>query len=318
MKKWILFVLGGLLILSLTGCDLLFGAKDVKARNLEPFTTGTLPGDKDETLLAMTMGGAALGMAMGDFFDSDKFYNAWDSGMEDRYPVFRTMFLPKAKDLPTARDITVSGYFSDNATESDVQIKDETVAGYISGLVTVKNFDGNYSASYTENADYYPTSMSVNFAVNKCSILVSNDYDGDMGYVINSAEMNVDAKGEGGATITWPDVIGEEDIPSKVAVNYDVDIQYKGGFSMSADASDGYCGKFIFEIILKTQEDFSYDVETAYDDYSSGDTPSTPDLDLSVVIEVYNNNNDLIAGPFTYTQDDLIDFGTAFAEDMMI
>ena len=315
MKKWMLLILGGILIFSLMGCNLLFGAKDVKARNLDPYTTGTLPGDKDEALAAASMGIMTLGMAMGDFFSSDKFENAWDTGVTARFPVFDSMFVPPVKTLDDARSIDIEGFEGDTSMEATVEIKDESVSGYVSGLVTVEDLKANFAASFTENDDSYPATMTANFEVGKCKILVTNNYESDMGYILNSAEMNVLAKGEGGVTLTWPDVV-EEDIPSEVALNYDVDVEYKGGFSMSADASTGYCGKYIVELIIEAVEDFSYDVEEAMTDLGAGDTPTTPDFNITILVEVYDNNDDLVIS-YEYTQDDLANYGMELAEGLM-
>ncbi len=290
MKK----VLGFLILsvaLVVSGCNLMdslfFKADSVEPKDLATYD-GTLPQDKDTT---MSVVGESVGEALASGFLNIMDKSEWDGfikTLDNNYPALKAVTKGMLNaSLPLSKDISFSGDrdASDGNLDFTVAIKDEKVNGDVSGDFTVDSLNLKLKAE-TDDPDT-PTKAEWDF--NTDAKVTMDNFANSSSYTINKGLINFKAKGNGKATF---DSSQEVD-----TISYYLAMDLKAGFSVSG--GEGKSGKFIV--------DFNYvDNNSLSQDELENPDKLVQNMTLSLVVKVYDNNNNLVK-TYTYTQDDLKD-----------
>jgi hypothetical protein len=304
MRKLSILMLALLVLLSAGSCklfDMLFyKAPGVSPEDLGSYT-GTLPTNRDDTLMAIGMGGMVTMMMVGEHVGTS---SAWTGAFPpsamsafNAIPTVKLLapFISKVK----AKSITVSqtGFGSDSLDKEfhlDIENEAVDVVGMGgAGALTIDKCKADLSA--TLSASTPPFSGD---GEGEADVLITGSNlkaSPSDTVTVNSAQVGVKAKGK-------MSFEADGSIGGPTSLEYNIAADAKAGFSISA--GDGASGKFIIEMNYIDSGSFTKaqltDPTGAYFDPST----AVSNIEFTITIKVYDNANDL-AHEYELNQDDL-------------
>lgn len=297
MRKLTILMLALLVLLTVGSCklfDMLFyKAPGVSPKDLGSYT-GTLPTNRDDTLMAIGMGGMlTMEAAFAHVLNSSAWTGAFsltEMSAFNAIPSIKLLapFISKVK----AKSITVSqtGFDSESLDKEfhlDIENEAVDVVGMGgTGTLTIDKCKADVTATLSASTPPFSGDGEGEADV---LITASNLKASPSDTVtVNSAQVGVKAKGK-------MSFEADGSTGGPTSVEYNIAADAKAGFSISA--GDGASGKFIIEMNYIDSGSLS---ESELTDPATG----ISNIEFTITIKVYDNNNDL-AHEYELNQDDL-------------
>jgi hypothetical protein len=309
MRKLAILILALLVLLTVGSCklfDMLFyKAPGVSAKDLASYT-GTLPTTRDQTLMAIAYGGMVTMEVVGAHVATS---SAWEGAFPpmaasafNAIPSIRLLapFISKMK----AKSITITQSGMNDGSlnkEFHLDIENESVnvvdlGG--AGTATIEKCKADLTASLTAAAP--PFSGEGEGEIDALVTASSLKASPTASVTVNTAKVGVKAKG----TLSFD---ADGTIGGPTSLEYNVTADAKAGFSISDSNPTGYSGKFIIEANYIDSGTFTKAELTDPTGEYFSPTTAINNIEFTITIKVYDNNNDLV-DTYELNQDDLVTY----------
>jgi hypothetical protein len=309
MRKLAILILALLVLLTAGSCklfDMLFyKAPGVSAKDLASYT-GTLPTTRDQTLMAIGYGGGVTMMMVGGHVGTS---SAWQGAFPplvtsafSAIPSMRLIapFISKVKAKSII--VTQSGMNDGSLSkEFHLDIENEPVNLVAQGAVgtaTIDKCKADLTASVT--AAKPPFSGEGEGELDALITASSLKESPTALVTVNTAKVGVKAKG----TMSFD---ADGTIGGPTSLKYNVAADAKAGFSISDTSVGGYSGKFIIEANYIDSGSFTKAELTDPTGAYFSPTTAINNIEFTITIKVYDNNNDLV-DTYELNQDDLVTY----------
>lgn len=317
MKKYLTLVAIALAVLvGLAGCDWLFGPRvnEVEPEDLESFSAGqTFSSDEASVRAAVvegiagTDGSGGAGCALAYLFLSDEFQAELEDAfgsMAASFSLTELMNNMVETSIQRSRSITIDANLDDDFTDDEfsadisILIENETVNGADinltgQGSATVERFfleaEGSEEIlAYDNYGDVEAARMAGRFEHDASVSYDGFSCDGDI--VIHDGQINSEGSGRGEVTVD----------ADTASVFWRFGYALSAGISFSNTVTD-MGGKLILEFAYSGREDIEFDLDDDPDEISA---LLTGEVELTLVIRLYDNNDELVV-EYSYTDEDV-------------